>query len=468
MKINFYSNDIDKIAFSGIKSQKGTIKKAIKSNKCRTDYSQFDPYFLRILIDEGCSVNEIAHDIGKSIMITRNILKHFGLKTQLSMLLDAIKPEELKKLLDAKKSQKEIAEHFMIDDVAALTPLIKKVGGKTATKAKVDSIPKEDLQKLADDGLSYERIGKLYQVAAKFIINRMNELGIKTKQKLAREKTITLEKIKHYIYGLNWSTQDISEKTGISAVKICKIMKDNNIKTPKRQKIEKIPSKEEFIEARMVCNSLKEYMEKLCIGANKAKKYMAEYNIKPFHVVIKDPTDILELLKKNPKMSVDEIARELDLPPRSIDAAISKFKIPIMHTSNFVFGFISADTAKKFNANIAMGDTPTQLGEQFGLSRNRIIEIADSLNDYRTSNLKYSPYYENYLVKNYDLSTCKPSPDKETVENCIKKIGGSWSQIQDSYHTSYTNYDKKIHKILKKLQISKDTLDYLIKKYNIV
>ena len=399
MKVNFYNSNIHQISFSGAKPGKEVVTKAARNGICKIDYSQFDPYFLKILIDEGCSIREIAHDIGQKERQTRQILEHFNLKTQLAMLLDAIKPEELKKLLDAKKSQKEIAEHFMIDDVAALTPLIKKVGGKTATKSKVDSIPKNELQKLADDGFSHEKIGKIYQVAAKFIKDRMKELGIKTKRELSNEKTITADEIKHYVYDLGLSSRDISERRGISIQRICKIMKDNNIKTRQRQMTERIPSKEEFIEARMVCNSMKEYLEKLGIGIEKAKKYMAEYNIKPFKVVIKDPGEILELLKNNPNMSVDEIARELDLPPRSIDAAISKFKIPIMHTSKFDYMVISAKTAERINANIAMGDTPTQLGEQFGLSSKRIVEIAESLNDYGTKNLMYSPYYEKFLVK---------------------------------------------------------------------
>ena len=467
--VNFNQNNMMNTTFAGIKPQKEGFTKAVRKGICKIDYSQFDPYFLRILIDEGCSLSEIAHDIGQKISNTRRILEHFNLKTQLAMLLDAIKPEELKKLLDAKKSQKEIAEHFMIDDIAALTPLIRKVGGKTATKSKVDSIPKKELEELADDGLSYEKIGEHYHVAAKYIKERMNQLGIKTKRELLQEKTITIEEIKHYIFDLGLNTNDISKKKGIPVAKICKIMRDNNIRTPQQQITERIPSKEEFIEARMVCNTMKEYMEKLGIGIDKAKKYMAEYNIKPFKVVIKDPSNILELLKKNPNMSVDEIARKLDLPPRSVDAAISKFKIPVMHTSNFDYWVISDDTAKRFNANIAMGDTPTQLGEQFGLSSKRIVEIADSLNDYGTRNLKHGSYYEIYLVKNCDLSTCKPSPDKETVENCIKKVCGSWENLQKLYssYSSYKSYTSKLQRILKELQISKDTLDYLIKKYNI-
>ena len=467
--VSFNQNNINKTAFYGIKPKKEVVTKAVRQGQSKIDYSKFDPYFLRILIDEGCSISEIAHDIGQKEHRVRRILEHFGLKTQLAMLLDAIKPEELKKMLDAKKSQKEIADHFMIDDAAALTPLIKKVGGKTATQTKVDSIPKEDLQKLADDGLSYERIGEIYQVAAKFIRQRMKDLGIKTKWELIQEKTITVEEIKHYLLDLGLNVSEISEKKGIPECRIYKIMRDNNIKTATQQKTERIPSKEEFVEARKVCKTMKEYTEKLGIGKNKATKYMDEYNIKPFKVKITDPSIILKLLKKNPNMSVDEIAKELDLPPRSVDVAVSKFKIPIIHTSKFGDYVLSADTAKRFNNNIAMGDTPTQLGEQYGLSSARIVEIADSLNDYGIRNLKYSPYYENYLVKNYDLSTCKPSPNKETVESCIKKVCGSWENLQKLYsgYRSYKSYTNKLQRILKELQISKDTLDYLIKKYNI-
>jgi len=467
ISVNLNQINKNNITFSGVKTKKEGVIKAIKKN-CKINYSQYDPYFLRILIDEGCSLSEIAHDIKETVSTTRCILKHFNLKTQLAMLLDAINIEELKKMLDAKRSQKEIAEHFMIDDVAALTPLIKKIGKRSATQIKVDSIPKEDLQKLADDGLSYEKIGEHYHVAAKYIKERMNQLGIKTKRELLKEKTITIEEIKHYIFDLGLNTNDISKKKGIPVAKICKIMRDNNIRTPQQQITERIPSKEEFIEARMVCNTMKEYIEKLGIGIDKAKKYMAEYNIKPFKVVIKDPSNILELLKKNPNMSVDEIARELDLPPRSIDAAVRKFNIPIMHTSKFDYMVTSDNTARRFNANIAMGDTPTQLGEQFGLSSNRIVEIADSLNDYGTRNLKHSSYYEIYLVKNCDLSTCKSSPSKETVEICIKKTGITWSELQESYYTSYMSYKSKMQKILRELKVSKDTLDYLVKKYNIV
>ena len=465
--LNFNRNHTNKITFSGIKPQKEVVAKAIRHGNSKIDYSQFDPYFLRILIDEGCSLSEIAHDIKQKVSTTRCILRHFNLKTQLAMLLDSINPKELKQMLDAKKSQKEIAEHFMIDDFAALTPLIKKIGENPATQNKVNSIPEEELQEFADKGFSLAKIGEHYHVSAKFIRDKMQELGIKTKRELSKEKTITIEEIKHYIFDCGWSTEDISRSRGIPIGRIYKIMKENNVKTPKQQIIERIPTKEEFIEARKVCNTMKEYTAKLGIGQDKAIKYMAEYNIKPFRVVIKDPSNILELLKKNPNISVDEIARELDLPPRAVDAAISKFKIPIMHTSYFYRSVISSNTARKFNENIAMGDTPTQLGEQYGLSSNRIVEIANSINDYESQYLKYNSCYEEYLVKNCDLSTCKPSPNKEAVENCIKKICDSWENLQKLRRSNYKIYTNNLQTILKELHISEDTLDYLIKKYNI-
>ena len=460
-------NNINKITFSGIKPKKELITKSIKKSESKLDYSKFDPYFIRILIDEGCSLSEIAHDIKQKVGTTRHILEHFGLKTQIAMLLDAIKPEELKKMLSAKKSQKEIAEYFMIDDVAALTPLIKKIGGNTATQNKVNTISKEDLQKLADDGLTFEKIGEIYHVAAKFIRDRMKELGIKTKRELIQEKTISIEEIKYYLFDLGLNVSEIAEKKGIPTSKIYKIMKDNKIQTVKQQITERIPTKKEFLKARKNCSTLKEYMEKLGIGRDKAIKYMAKYNIKPFKIVIKDPSNILELLKKNPNMSINEIAKELDLPPRSIDSAVSKFKIHIMHTCNIGPLYYAISIGENFNKKIAMGDTPIQLGEQYGLSSERIVEIIDRVNSYLIENMKFTPSNKKYLIKNYKLSTCKQSPDKEIVENCIKNIGGSWKKIQNDYYTSYENYLKKIRKICSTLKISQDTLEYLIKKYNI-
>ena len=74
-----------------------------------------------------------------------------------------------------------------------------------------------------------------------------------------------------------------------------------------------------------------------------------------------------------------------------------------------------------------------------------------------------------YNLNNICPTNSEPEqlPNKETVENCIKKYGVSMEKIENLKNVSPSRYKARIEKICKELGISESTLDYLIKKYNI-
>ena len=75
-----------------------------------------------------------------------------------------------------------------------------------------------------------------------------------------------------------------------------------------------------------------------------------------------------------------------------------------------------------------------------------------------------------YNLNNICSTNSKPEqlPNRETIENCIKKYGVSMEKIENLKNVSLSRYKARIEKICKELGISEDTLNDLVKKYNIV
>ena len=198
--------------------------------KPQLDYDRFDKNQVQMLIEDGNSLRQIGEVLGVGTRTVRSILNHFGLKTQQSSLLSSINKEKLIAMINMGKSQQEIARAFMIEDTGALTPLIRKYGGVRITQAKADKITDYELKSLIESGESIAKIAKRYNVAPKFIREKMEEYSLNTPRIISNEQVISLESLIQCINsGMTVKEIATSLKAGVS--KIVKLLRDNNLKT---------------------------------------------------------------------------------------------------------------------------------------------------------------------------------------------------------------------------------------------
>lgn len=422
--------------------------------KKAADYSKFDFYYVRTLIDEGNSLSQIAEYYKEKVSVIRRVLSHFNLKTQQSVLIDAIDKDELIKLIDEGKSQKEIAQHFFIDDAGALTPLMKKIG-KKPTQAKVDSISKEDLERKLQQGLSREEIAKEYNVAPQYLAKKMKADKLKTLVEINSEKTVPVNVLSDLL-SKGISLKVISKRFQVTIHRLSEIMRENNLKTLVQAAREKDPSKEAVQAAVIGARSYVEVANKLGISQDRVHTVMNRYKIQLEKLVLPKGEDIKTFIGKAPKSSVDEIAKELGVEGLAVDKVVKKENINVWRiwkTSDFY----RLDRLEYIYDWMKQGDSPTQIGEIFGLSSERAVDMISNL-------FKSNNQYDR--LKNLNLKL-KPSPAKEEILEQMSLIPKSKLSKKDVKDCKYNAERFLFEKLAKKLKISDMSVLALVNKNDI-
>ena len=419
MQINFNPNtpNYNSINF-GAKAPKASdgkkLLKQISTLPQRTiNYDKFDFYYLRTLIDEGNSLHQIAEYYKEKVNVIRRVLTHFNLKTQQSMLIDAIKDNELIEALNSGKSQKEIAEMFFIDDPGALTPRIKKLGRSKVTKAKVDAIPYEKIEELLENGWNTEDIAAKFKVAYQYIRDVMKEHNLKTLRQQKIDKEVSVDFIVEML-NRGLSIKEIAERKGVGLSKISKIMKENNIKTLQQQAQEKYPTKKEIkavISDKKTCATLGGLAKKFGLYPDVMNNLLKKYNLEIPKLVLPEVKDVEKLIEEHPRISADEIAEILGVEGVAVDKIVKTNKLKIWsYRDNKERGWSKIWDIQKL---LAQGDSPTQIGEIYGLSSQGAKEMMIRLQ-------KYCGDYVN--LGDVEKLKFKKSPTEEEISSKIQEI----------------------------------------------
>ena len=416
----------------------------------KIDYNKYDFYYLRTLVEEGNSLSQIAEYYHTTTSRIRSVLNHFNLKTQEATLLDAINIDELKELHNSGFSQKSIAEHFGLEQAGSLSKLYKKIG----LRNNIQNITAEELQKLVDEGYDTEQLAKMFNVSSVSISIKLRALGIKTSRCEVRDTPLSLEQVKYLYCDLKMAVTEIARKLGVSIPRINKIIKDNQIKTHADIINENLPTKDEMLKQITGCKTLKEYSQRLGLNPSKTESLMKQYGIQLRKVEAEDITIIKKLLKENPKLSVDEIAEKLNINGELLDAAFKTENIIIFHT-NDLMNKDAHYTNKPYHifkiaeSCAAQGDSAIQIAEQLGISSEKLKHII-------------SDYCKKHNIS-FEFCKNKVSPDEKKL---IKTITSMASKKLDK-DGLYKKPEKLKRNIIKKLKISEESFDYLIKKYNL-
>lgn len=415
------------------------------------DYDSFDREQITTLVKEGNSLSKLASHLGLRMSTVRQILKHFGLKTQQGSLVTGIDKAEICAMVDMGMSQKEIAQAIKLKDPGALTPILKKMG-KQASRSKVDRITPFEYETFVLVGMSVSDIAQHLKVAPQIVFKKMKSLNLKTSQMLRNAKTIPAEELEKSVKS-GLTIGEIAQKYNVNTSKVSALLKNNDLQT-NSQKVKIAPPKELVEKEMQDCVSMEMLSRRLGVSRVTVRSLLKKYGLKFEKAVVVLPSaeDIGALIKSKPYISVDEIAEELGTSPETIDKLLAKFKIKpyrqIKTGSFYSFGF-----SKIVRHLYLCGDSPVQIGELCGVSTKKAQKIAGKLA------LDYA-YVGNDTLKN--IPKCKPSPKKAELQKLIQDLK------DNDFGLSLFDSEKYLRlKICRKLGISDYTLTYLLGKYDL-
>ena len=474
------------------------VKRALEIN-----YDKFDYHYLKILIDEGNSLSQIAKFYQETASRIRRVLKHFGLMTQEATFAAAVKKEELSKLLEEGKTAQEIAEAFYLEDYRTITHLIKKFNLDMPIH-KVDKIL--GINKIANlifDGMKPEEIAKKYNIDLSTIINRMRASGFDEVYKelyqphdIPKEEILDLIKkgystsemaemyhcslhqlvqymvknkilntdipVKKLIKSIEqgMSITDIALKHEVYKNRVPQILEKNNLKTLGQIRQTTLPK--EIVEDKIVgCKTYKELAARLGVSSTTAKSLVTKYGLKLEReiVTLPDIKAIKRIMETYPKASVDELASILEVEIPALERVIRQNNIKI-YTPHKIHDYNSFEFAQWISYHLEHGDSPVQLGELMGISSARARKIVEKISE------EYKD--QRYLIFP-KIPKNKFSPNDTGIMRKVAKYAREYYYPKNSYNYSQTHLARNFLKvqICKEYNISDTTLEYLINKYNL-
>lgn len=468
------------------------------------NFENYDFYYLRTLIDEGNSLSQIAEFYKETITRIRKVLHHFGLKTQEATFASVVKKEELEKLIEAGKTQEEIAKELFLEDYQTVTHLIKKFGLDTPIH-KADKVL--SVSKIADllfEGYKPTEIAKKYNIDSHSIIDKMKKSGLDEvyselyqphdisageirrllhsgyslteiaemnhaslpqmikymqKNKIYKDD-ITVDELKKAVIS-GMSIDDISRSYLVSPSRVSELLRKNELKTI--WQIQQAPLPKETVEANIDgCKTYSEFAKRLGVSVAKAKNSLERYglslDIKP--LILPQPSKVQKLIDSVKYISIDEIAQNLGVEPMAVERVIRKNKIKFL-SPHIARDYYSFNFAKLISMLVKRGDSPVQVGEMFGLSSRKARDIMEKISDL---------YADTNYIEIPKIPADKSSPLKNDIISAFDNI------LTKPYKPSINDYGySDIYKakeylknaICKKLKISEYTLEYLKIKYGI-
>lgn len=184
-------------------------------------YDNLDINEVKMDLDAGCSISQLAKKYNMSSTSMRNYLKENNLSTKDGEILKTITKEDLERLIQEGKSSKEIAQIYGLKNAGALTPLFKIFNLETATAKKVENISVDELGKYKKKGLTDTEISEQLNVATRYIRERRNSLGIAT---VDEEKEYPKAEIKRLVEEEGLLPKEVAHKLNIPLTKVAEIV----------------------------------------------------------------------------------------------------------------------------------------------------------------------------------------------------------------------------------------------------
>jgi len=274
-----FNNNTPFINFTSKQPVENVVKKSVRLSLNKIDYDAVDIKTVKKMVKNGSSLSQIGKAIGEKMSTVRSILKHFGLNTKEGTIVSGIDKRELFELVNKGFSQKQIAKHYGIKNVAALTPLFKDLGIKV-TASKVENISKFELESLLEAQMTLSEIADYYKVSPQYITARFKELGLKFPHCVSRDRVITVDEIMAGVsQGL--TKNEIAHRHNVTLQKVSKLMREHNIKTRFEIENEKrtIVTLEELKEQLKTCRTKTEIARHLRVNDVYIVKLLKRYGL---------------------------------------------------------------------------------------------------------------------------------------------------------------------------------------------
>lgn len=392
-----------------------------KNMRSRINYDIFDRHQVKTLVEEGNSLNQISKVLGVTISTVRMVLKHFGLNTQQGHIASNIDKSKLVAMIDMGKSQKQIAKELGLDDVGALTPIIKKLRIK-ATKEKVNSITAEELEYAIDHDISVAELSKRYQVSPQYIFARLKELKLQTKEQ--KRQNVKVPK-KYFCNDVKagFSVNKLAKKYHIGTNRVMNLVQKYKLQIAPKQTFEDIYPIETVKDLVQNASSIREIAKALEISDKTAYKILKKYGLK-----ISKPEPLWKILPH------DEIIQ-------AINEGQSVHQIAKIYRAddNDIYAFIN-NNGLKSPKKIYYENLPSKDDIQTAMNGiNTEEELAQKLG-IRKGTL-------NSLLTKYDLKLMPSYPLVEDISRILKdNPNASVDEISNELGYSGISVDKMISK----------------------
>lgn len=140
-------------------------------------------------IESGYTLPKLAKWLDTTVSRVRALMAYHGIKTKNAQVLEKIKPDELRSLIDAGMTQYEIAQFYKINGLS-LTSMLNKLGLVPADRKAFDSVPDEELISLIKNGkTTLKKLSEKYGINYLYVVRRYKNIGVESRY----QKTLKLE-----------------------------------------------------------------------------------------------------------------------------------------------------------------------------------------------------------------------------------------------------------------------------------
>ena len=362
------------------------------AEKFKNDSINYEDF--KTQVDNGKSLRELARFFNVTVGRVRQCLLNFGLKTKSAKALEEMPIEKIKGLINEDYSQPEI-EDILGFSRGTLTHYFKKHNLTTQANAIVETLSKEDFAEFLKPGVTIDTLSYSFRVSRATIVKMLEKYGLSIPK-----KELDLEEVKILI-SQGCTIEEIHDELQCSYPQLKEFMTEHNLAA------EKMTVKTEYNKTKRVYNS----------GGGNQNSVLSKLNV---------------LIDK--KLSVDEIAKELNLTPSKVENLLIKYNRTPMHLENYECSK-PINEQGRFKTLLKEGDSSVQLAEIYGVSANTAAV---------------------WLKKcNIKVPQDKASPTKEEVLQVLEKEKNTKA------------HKGKVYNFGKALNISNASFEYLVEKYGL-